>query len=489
VVTLRAPDRQSLLPGSDWRDLLSDTGRHHVRTVPVAAATPPPPAAPDPDRSVRTALPFLMTGLVSVLLVGLLSGVLSRSVAIDEAVGGAIESAQLAAREAVAPALTDGVLAGDPAAVAALDRAVRDGVLNVSLLRVKIWDETGRIVYSDESRLIGERFVLDADELAALHGGAAAAGVSDLSAPENRFEEPAVELLEVYLPLRTPAGAPVLFELYSRYEGVTAAARRIWVRFLPLDIGALLLLELLQLPIAAALGRRLRRARSQREDVMRQALSAVDDERARIARDLHDGVVQDLAGVAFTLAAAARAGRGSSVGPGRVGPGLVGPGQVGPGQLGEAADRVRRSVRALRSLVVEIYPPNLYEEGLAAALSDVLARLVPPDTEVGLEVDAMLPVLRTDQTELVYRVAQEGLRNVVRHAAARSVRVSLRREGVLLVLLVSDDGSGCDPTRLVALPGHLGLRALGGMADAAGATLSLESAPGRGTTVRLEVPL
>lgn len=439
--------------------------------------TPAGPAvAPSPgtDTLPRLALPYLVTGLVSVVLVGLVSAVVSRSVAAEEAVGAAIEAARLAADVAVTPALTDGLLTGDPGAVAGLDRAVREDVLNVSLLRVKVWDESGRILYSDEPRLIGERFDLDEEGHTALHGGPAAAGVTDLSARENRFEERGVELLEVYLPLRTPGGTPVLFELYSRYDGVADAARRIWLRFLPLVIGILVLLELLQVPIAAALSRRLRRARSQREEVLRRSLRAVDDERGRIARDLHDGVVQDLAGVAFTLAAAERTGR---------------VGTVDPDRLGEAADRVRRSVRALRSLVVEIYPPDLHGDGLPAALSDVLARELPFVAGAALDVDPALPELRPEHVELVYRVAQEGLRNVARHAGAGAVRVSLHREGGAVVLGIADDGRGCDPERLAVLPGHLGLRALGGLAATAGATLTLESAPARGATLRLEVPL
>jgi two-component system NarL family sensor kinase len=440
---------------------------------PDRAAARPRPGPHGTDTLPRLVLPYLVTGLVSMMLVGLVSALVSRSVAAEEAVGGAIEAAQLAADVAVTPTLTDGLLTGDPAAVAALDLVVRRDVLNVSMRRVKIWDETGRILYSDDLRLIGEHFDLDEEKRTALHGGPAAAGVTDLSSRENRFEERGVELLEVYLPLRMPGGTPVLFELYARYDGVTDAARRIWLRFLPLVIGALLLLELLQLPIAAALSRRLRRARSQREDVLHRSLRAVDDERGRIARDLHDGVVQDLAGVAFTLAAAARVGRS---------------GHVDPDQLGEAADRVRRSVRALRSLVVEIYPPDLHGDGLTAALTDVLTRELPFATDVRLDVDPALPELRAEHVELVYRVAQEALRNVARHAGARAVRVSLRREGAAAVLTVADDGSGCDPGQLAVLPGHLGLRALGGLAATAGATLTLESAPARGATLRLEVP-
>ena len=86
--------------------------------------------------------------------------------------------------------LTDGVLTGDPDALAALDRAAESARRNSPLVRIKLWDATGRIVWSDEPLLIGEPFGLDDDERDALRDGNTLAEVSDLSAPENRYERP-----------------------------------------------------------------------------------------------------------------------------------------------------------------------------------------------------------------------------------------------------------------------------------------------------------
>ena len=484
-----------LRAGPDRPVRIVTTGAHHrvqrhtrppqpgSRHPGMRPASPHPgPSRPVPARRVRLpaarrtprmVLPYLVTVLVSMLVVGVASVLVSRTVAREDALDGAVAGAVAAATLAVVPALTDGVLTGDPAALDRLDRAVRAEVLNVSMLRVKIWAADGTILYSDEPRLVGERFVLDADELAALHGAGPTAEVADLSAPENRFDDPSVAVLEVYLPVRTPDGTALLFEAYTRQSDVTGTAQRIWLRFLPVGIGALVLLELLQLPIAAVLARRLRRASDQREHAMERALSAVEEERGRIAGDLHDGVVQDLAGVAFTLGAATRAGR-------------VDPARIDPEQLDAAADRVRRCVRALRSLVVEIYPPDLHAEGLGGALPDLAARLVPPGTAVHLRVADRLPARPGEDVELVYRVAQEALRNVVRHARARSVTVALTPRSGGLRLEVADDGIGCDPRRVTGLPGHLGLRALGELAARRGAELTVQTAPGRGTVLVLQ---
>jgi len=153
-----------------------------------------------------------------------------------------------------------------------------------------------------------------------------------------------------------------------------------------------------------------------------------------------------------------------------------------------AADQVRDGVRSLRSLMVEIYPPNLYDEGLEAALSDLLARLEPRGIETSLRVDAPLDTLDMDAVQLIYRAAQEGVRNVVAHADATKVSIAVYGERDSIVLEVSDDGRGLPGPDLPQKPGHLGLRALGGLAATMGASLTLSSTPGKGTVLALEMP-
>lgn len=91
---------------------------------------------------------------------------------------------------------------------------MQDRLLVDDVQRVKIWNSEGRIVYSDETRLIGETFELDADELDVLGDGGSAAEISDLSRPENRFEGGSGGLLEVYTQVWSPEGEPLLFEVY-----------------------------------------------------------------------------------------------------------------------------------------------------------------------------------------------------------------------------------------------------------------------------------
>jgi len=418
-------------------------------------------------------LRYATTGLVTLMIVAVATAWVSRRVGTQDAIADADRVTSIAAESAVEPLLDDGIVDMDPAVLAAIDHVVRNQVRRGSLVRVKIWGADGTILYSDEPRLIGERFDLDFDKLEALAGEDVHAHVSDLDDPENRFEEQADKLLEVYQLLETkPDNKPVLFEAYFRYAQVEEAGRRAWLRFAPVTLGSLVLLELLQVPLATSLARRLRRTQDQREQLLRSAIEATDAERRRIASDLHDGVVQDLAGVAFSLSAAARADHP----PNR-------------DEIREAGDQVRDSVRALRSLLVEIYPPNLYEEGLEAALGDLTAKVETRGIVSSLVVDAPVERLATDQTQLVYRAAQEGLRNVAAHAGASQVAVRVNGDGKTVVLQVIDNGRGMPESEIEERNDHMGLKTLSGLAATMGATVSLSSAPGRGTVLTLKVPI
>ncbi|HSL64094.1 MAG TPA: histidine kinase, partial [Gaiellaceae bacterium] len=258
-----------------------------------------------PPSIAREVAKSLAASLAAVLVFVLASVPLLRHLGRSEAIREARAVAALAAEGVVEPNLEDALLEGDPAAVARLDRVVQERVLSDSIVRVKIWTRDGRIVYSDEPRLIGSRYRLAEDDREAFETGAVNAELSDLSGPENRFERPEGELLEVYQRIRTPSGTPVLFELYERFDSVVASGRRIWTSFLPALLGALLLLWLVQVPLAYRLARRVQEGHAERELLLRRALDASNDERRRIAADLHDGVVQDLAGISYSLAAAA----------------------------------------------------------------------------------------------------------------------------------------------------------------------------------------
>ena len=148
--------------------------------------------------------------------------------------------------------------------------------------------------------------------------------------------------------------------------------------------------------------------------------------------------------------------------------------------------QTRQALRELRSLLVEIYPAELQREGLEAALEDLLAPCSAKGIVTSLDVqDGDLP----DEVErLFFRAAQEALRNVVKHAGAERVEVEVARRDGTATLRVEDNGSGfvVDGQPEGA---HFGLRVLRDLVREVGGELEIDSKPGRGTVVCVEVEL
>jgi two-component system, NarL family, sensor kinase len=430
------------------------------------------------EQSVRNAvLAFAITGLVAVLLLGLLAVQILQETAEAEAIDNAARVNRLASETIIAPRITKDLLDGDPAAIREMDRAVELFMDESEVVRVKLWTLDGTIIYSDEPRLIGTKYQVGADEQEVARQGSVEAEISDVEGPENRFEARFGRLLEVYHGIQATNEQPVLFESYQRFSSIAASSERIYLRFLPAILGALLLLELVQIPLAVMLARRLRDRQRERSALLQRAVDASTQERRRLAATLHDGPVQELAGVGFSLAAAA----GRMHGDARA-------------TVEDAASRTRDTMRDLRTMLVELYPASLHRSGLAAAVSDVLSplRAAGVDTEVDIPADLHMP----DQMEaLLFRTAREALQNVRKHADATRVEVHVRSDGSRVWLTVKDDGRGFVPAPDDGSNGDdgreggLGLRLVADLAEDAGGHLNIDSTPGRGTMVRVEVPI
>ncbi len=410
---------------------------------------------------------FLAAGFVTVVLVLVATGRLSGTAAADEAIEDAVATTELLARSVAEPALPPGLVDGDPGALDRFDRRVLARLMVEDVERVKIWDARGRIVYSDQTQLIGDTYDLGASEQAVLASGDLEAEQSDLSKEENRYERTSGGLLEVYTRIWSPEGEPLLFEVYYSAAEIEARRAEVLSAFRPITVGALLALLALTTPLVWVLTRRLRRASEDRERLLRAAVDASEAERRRIARDLHDTVVQDLSGTAFALAAAAREGGAP------------------PDSLESMAGSVRDSLRSLRSLLVEIHPPNLGTAGLAGALEDLLAPAAARGVEAQLDTER-LGTVDPAAAALVWRVAQEAVRNVLRHAEASSLHVAVSGSGDSVRLVVEDDGRGFDPGEARDRT-SFGLRGLTGLVEEAGGTLDVTASPGRGTRVTMAV--
>ena len=215
---------------------------------------------------------------------------------------------------------------------------------------------------------------------------------------------------------------------------------------------------------------RLRRSREEARALSRQLLRAQEDERRRLAREIHDDLTQQLAGLSMLAWSTAQAAARE---PG--------------GDRREALEHLARGLEQLandvQALSRELHPPALESLGLAAALRAECATF---GQRTGLPIECLVEPLPSEPPPDVglalYRIAQEALRNCLAHARAGRVTVTLRGDGEGLRLAIIDDGVGFDATRVDASPG-IGLSGMRERARLAGATLAIDSTAGRGTTI------
>jgi len=422
-------------------------------------------------RSASVGRTVAILALLGVLVVVLVTGAgyfVIRRIAVDRAIEDARQLTLLSSR-VVEQRVTDGILKGDAFATGEVAAVINTAVLHDPIVHVKLWGPDGTILYSDEPKAIGRKYASGAEELAELGKDETSAEISDLTAPENTYEEGSGPLLEVYTPIWTPGGDKLLFETYQRYSSIDEQRQQLLRSFLPVLVIALIALALLLIPLGWILARRLQRSAREREEALQRSLDVSDRERRRIAGDLHDGPVQELAGLSMRLSASAE-------------------GTADPAQqqvLRESATAVRGSVRTLRSAIVGVYPPNLEASGLGPALEDLTSRLRHEGLSVSLDVsDPAGYGSVVDQ--LLYRVCQEALRNVEKHAGASEVFVSVGRDDGSAVLTVTDDGRGIPAEE--AGDGHMGLQIVDDLVRDAGGTLAVAPGPSGGTVVRVEVP-
>ena len=435
----------------------------------------------EPPLRTRRVVAQLALGIVIVLAVVTFGGSLAaRRLAEREAVNDAANIADVFAESVIRPQLTDRLASGNAQARESFDGLVRAHVLGPSVVHVKLWSPEGTVLYADEDALVGQTFELDAEQKAALEDPQTHAEISNLDRDENTLDRTAGDkLVEVYRPVWTPTGQQMLFEIYAPYDQVSQRTSQLWRGFAGVTLSSLLLFLVLLTPLFWHLLSRVRRHQRQRELLLERSVDASSNERRQIAASLHDGPVQDLAATSFVVAGATA--RARAAGQHR----LV-------EELQTVSGSVRTSIRALRSLLVDIYPASLGRAGLGAALADLVQSVRAPGLEVRLHHDDEEQLgLTPDQERMVYRIAQETLRNAAKHAVPCTASVTLYRVEDEAVLDVLDDGNGFDVDAQLSDPqaGHFGLQLLADIATSGGALLQVASVPRRGTHWRLRVPL
>ncbi|MEU4613940.1 GAF domain-containing sensor histidine kinase [Streptomyces umbrinus] len=200
----------------------------------------------------------------------------------------------------------------------------------------------------------------------------------------------------------------------------------------------------------------------------------IAEERSRLAHELHDAVSQKLFSLRLTAqAAAALVDRD----PARA-----------KGELQQVAALAAEAADELRAAVVELRPAALDEDGLVATLRTQIQVLDRAHSARVTFDSCGVRALPAAQEEAMLRVAQEALHNALRHSGAARVDVTLERHGPGAVLRVTDDGSGFEPRATRRAGRHLGLVSMRDRTNGVAGTLTVESAPGKGTTIEMEVP-
>jgi signal transduction histidine kinase len=421
--------------------------------------------------AIRSALiRFLLVALGSLVLVAIPTLLLFENIAQEDGLQKASDSGRNLAKRGLAPDTTSAAIAGDKAALSRIDAIARARMADGSVVGIRIWDLTGRVIYADDPALIGRAYPLPQAAVLAHASQSTIAEVDSPTDPGNELRKGSEEeVVEVYSLTSAITGEPLIFEVHFPIRLVNQAQRDLLLKMAPVALSALLILSLAHLPSALFLTRQIQDDRRSRQRLLVQAVAAADHERRQLAQKLHDDVIQDLAGVGYALASL------SDHVDAKNGPAVE-----------RMAKIVGHDIALLRAMVTELYPRPLEPQGLSRSLGELGDPLRETGVQVQVDVEQDLVLDETAAT-LVLRVARECLHNAKKHARAHNVQVRLVRADRRIVLTVVDDGRGFDPAAEPAA-GHFGLQLIRDTVAETGGTLLVDSAVGRGTRVELRLP-
>jgi two-component system NarL family sensor kinase len=418
------------------------------------------------DSETATIAVFVVLAVAVASCLALVLGSVARRAGAEQAERSFQQVAVVVAGSVVAPRLTPQLLAGGAAASGALGRAV-DGLRTTEVvLAVTVRNDQGQVVWTDDGAARGAP--LRPDQRTALRTGTL---VVDPASAGGSAAEPVVASVGV----QATSGTPLLVEVTGRRAGVAALARSVWTSFAPVTLAAFLVLELLQLPLVLRLAGRVARHRRAEAALRRSARAATAAERRRIGREVHDDVLPDLHGLVYELDAVrlSEADRGPAA-----------------GLMDRTSDGLRSAIRRLRALLLDLSQDRVPESGLSAALAEMAERMAATGVTVTVQAPEADRITRP-AAQVLYRCAQETLRNVAAHSGAEHVDLTVAIDDSDVTMTVDDDGRGFEAPRLPEsrAAGHLGLQALGDLVADSGGSLTASSSPGQGTRIIVRMPL
>ncbi len=369
--------------------------------------------------------------------------------------------------------LTGEDIAGDVTWQARLDDAVAPLIADDEIVTAHVWnridDTMGELIWSSSPDRIGDVVPL---------GGAAEAldtgeAVTERLADGHQSEGPMLpDLYEAYLPFHDRTGTAYVLEIYKpvrEYDEIRGDLLRDW---LPIALLGIVAVGAITLPLSLRLARAAARAERDRTAFADRALRARAEEHRRIAEVLHERTVQDLSAARLMLDAVRDLPRSDEVGA----------------VLDRTAEIIGTDVAELRELLTTGEATEWQSDDLASALAGWtggVSGVSPgvPAIETAIDAGAALP-LAEPAVALAFRIVKEAVRNAVKHADARRVRVAVQADDDAIDVTVTDDGSGLAP----GAEEGVGLRIMRAAAAAGAGTLAVDSRPGEGTRVVVRLP-
>jgi signal transduction histidine kinase len=445
-----------------------------------------------------------MLAIVTVLVIG--------TVVIGSWIGNQIESSEVSRAASMSAIYVESIFGAqlhdwpggeivDAETHAVLDRVFVQGPLHREVVRFKLWDASGRIVYSNDNEQIGRRFQLR-KHLTAAFSGEVRARISTLDDADNWPEHARwPRLLEVYVPIRSGAHSDVIavaevyYAMDTLGQEIHAAQQRSWalVTFATLAIYLLLygLVRRANETIHTQqrdMSHQLQQLRTvlEENDHMRERLreagvsmTTLNEEfLIRIAADLHDGPAQTIAFALMRLDEFAETCHGCIAAKNEYAQ-----------ELPRIQGALQSSLRDVRKISSGLALPGMMELSLAnTARRAVLDFERLSGQKVMLENDEVLDSAPLAVKITVYRLIQESLTNSWRHAPGGTVRVHVHQTGDEVVVTITDQGAGFD-TQAVAVGGRLGLAFMRERVRLLGGVFDVDSAPGRGTVIRARLSL
>ena len=425
------------------------------------------------DRSLRGAVTrFAAIGGAGIIIVTAVCYVVSVRLAEYEALRDATVRAQGMARGIAAPLVDEGLRAGRPEDRAGLAEVMEARIAEGGVSEVVLWTGEGRVLWTSEEEHIGKEFELSDDAYVALAEQSTIAHLPDETSEHAELLYHEVGQLEVYVGAVGADGQPFLFEAYLPASRIDADRAAVLPLLLGTGVGSVVLLLALTVPFALGLARRLDESQQARAGALHRSIASWRHQRRLLAQELHDGVIQEMAVMGY------------GVGLLRQHPDDE---EMRESLLDGLEESARRAEAALRSLALDLTPRRLEERGLWDAMSQLVRQHQVRGVDITLDFDS--DVHCPDGTGiLAFRTVREGLRNVVKHAHARSVRILVKRGALPDTIEVELLDDGPLPPSDHALVSGQGLRLLADTIADVGGSLRLGPGPDGGALLVAVIP-